>query len=70
MRVNHANQMADLLIYIHNAWWNLKVNIQPRTENSTYCSCYASVPKGYNVQMSFCFTLTICQAMVGDKVLW
>ena len=27
--------------------------------------------KGYNVQMSLCFTLTkFCRAVVGDKVLW
>ena len=50
-------RMANLLIFIHTVriW---KVTIQLRLKNGTHFSCYESVPKGYNVQMRLCLTLT------------
>ena len=43
--------MAHLLFFIHSGeiW---KGTIQPRLKNGTHFSCYESLPKGYNVQMS------------------
>ena len=50
-------RMAHFLIFIHNGGiW--KGTIQPRLKNGTHFSCYESLPKGYNVQMSNCLTLT------------
>ena len=49
--------MANLLSFIHNGGiW--KVTIEPQLLNGTLFSCYESVPKWYNVQVSFCLTLT------------
>ena len=50
-------RMANLLIFIHTGGiW--KVTIQLRLKNGTHFSSYESVPKGYNVQMRLCLTLT------------
>ena len=50
-------RMANLLIFIHTGGiW--KVTIQLRLKNGTHFSCYKSVQRGYNVQMSLCLTLT------------
>ena len=50
-------RMAHLLTFIYNSGiW--KGTIQSRLKNGTHFSCYESVPKGYNVQMSLCFTQT------------
>ena len=50
-------RMANLVIFIHTGGiW--KVTIQLRLKNGTHFSCYESVPKGYNVQMRLCLTLT------------
>ena len=47
-------RMAHLLIFIHNGGiW--KGSIQPQRKNGTHFSCYETLPKGYNVQMSKCF---------------
>ena len=49
--------MAHLLIFIHNSGiW--KGTIQSRLKNSTHFSCYQSLSRGYNVQISKCLTLT------------
>ena len=49
--------MPNSLTFIHNGGiW--KVTIQPRLKNSTHFSCCENLPKGYNVQMSLCLTLT------------
>ena len=49
--------MANLLIFIHDgAIW--KSTIQPQLKNGTHFSCYESLPKGCNVQMSNCLSLT------------
>ena len=55
MRENNANQfllrMANLLICFQSGGiW--KVTTQPQLKNGTHFSCYESLPKGYNVQMS------------------
>ena len=50
-------RMAHLLIFIHNSGiW--KGTIQSRLKNSTHFSCYQSLSRGYNVQISKCLTLT------------
>ena len=50
-------RMPNLLTFIHNGGiW--KVTIQPRLKNGTHFSCCENLPKGYNVQMSLCLTLT------------
>ena len=61
VRENNADcflhRMARLLIFIHNGGiW--KGTIQPKQKNGTHFSCYESLPKGYNVQISNCLTLT------------
>ena len=71
MRENNANSflltMANLLIFIHNGGF-CKVTIQPRPKNGIHFSCYESLSKGYNVQMSLCLTSheMPCHAMVSD----
>ena len=55
VRENNANhfllRMANLLIFIHNGGVR-KVFTQSRLKNGTHFSCYESLPKGCNVQMS------------------
>ena len=55
VRENSANRfllrMANWLIFIHNGGIR-KVITQFRLNNGTHFSCYESLPKGYNVQMS------------------
>ena len=50
-------RLVNLLTFIQNggSW---KVTLQSRLKKVTHFSCYESVPKGYNVQMSLCLTLT------------
>ena len=49
--------MAHSLIFNYNGGiW--KGTIQPRLKNCTNFSWYESLPKGYNVQMGNCLTLT------------
>ena len=49
--------MAHLLIFIHNSGiW--KGTIQSWLKNSIHFSCYQSLSRGYNVQISKCLTLT------------
>ena len=50
-------RLVNLLTFIQNGGiW--KVTLQSRLKKGTHFSCYESVPKGYNVQMSLCLTLT------------
>ena len=71
MRENNGNRfllrMANLLIFIPDGGI-CKVTIQPRLKNGTHFSCYESLPKGYNVQMSLGLTSheMLCHAMVSD----
>ena len=57
---NKANRfllrMANLLIFIDNGGIELLYSLD--LKNGTNFSCYENLPKGHNVQMSLCFTLT------------
>ena len=55
-------RMAHLLIFIHNGGI-LKGTIHPRLKNSTHFSCYKTLPKRYNVQLSH---EMLRNAMVSD----
>ena len=50
-------RLVNLLTFIQNggSW---KVTLQSRLKKVTHFSCYESVPKGYNVQMSLFLLLT------------
>ena len=47
--------MANLLTLIIMVEFE---KLQPRFKNGTHFSCYESLSKGYNVQMSLCLTLS------------
>ena len=63
-------KMAHFLIFIHNGGiW--KGTIQPRLKNGTHFSCYESLPKRYNVQMSNCLTLAWdATSRNGQRQVW
>ena len=74
MRENNACcfllRMAHLHIFIHNSEIS-KDTIQPRLKNGTHFSCYESLPKGCNVHMSKCLTLTLdAMSRNGQRQAW
>ena len=50
--------VSCLLIFIHNGEFEKIVRIQPQLKNGARLSCYECLPKGCNVQMSNCLTLS------------